>query len=212
MNETLFDRINTFARATPWLHGVIAAYAAYGVVVFALLLAGGLWVARTDGRAAVLAAAVWAPLGMLLALAINQPISEAVGERRPCAALPGIIVLAHCGKDFSFPSDHATMAGAVAAGLLVVTRRAVAWLAVAAAVLMAASRVYVAAHYPHDVAAGLLVGALITLAGWLAARRLLTRLVEALRATPLRPLLVSAAPPGRHAAGHAASSAQRPLP
>ena len=31
MNASLFDQINAFARATPWLHGVITAYAAYGV-------------------------------------------------------------------------------------------------------------------------------------------------------------------------------------
>ena len=51
---------------------------------------------------------------------------------------------------------------------------------------MAASRVYIAAHYPHDVVAGLLLGAAITLLGWLLVRRPLTALVERLAGGPLR--------------------------
>ena len=50
-------------------------------------------------------------------------------------------------KDFSFPSDHATVAGAVAGGLGIVDRR-LGRIAVGLAVLMAAARVYVGAHYP----------------------------------------------------------------
>lgn len=193
----LFFDINSFARATQWLHGVVVAYTSYGEVVFAVLLAAALWVARGRGDARVMAAALWAPLGMLCALAINLPISAAIAEVRPCRALPGILVLAHCGSDFSFPSDHATMAGAVAAGVLVVTRRSLAWIAVAAAVLMAGSRVYVAAHYPHDVLAGLLIGAGVSLLGWLLVRGVLTRMVTALEASRLRPLLSGTPMPRR---------------
>ncbi len=80
------------------------------------------------------------------------------------------------------------MAGAAAAGLWLVDRR-LGVVATVAAVLMAGSRVYIAAHYPHDVVAGLVVGAAVTLLGWFALRRLLTRLVEALTGTALRPLL-----------------------
>jgi undecaprenyl-diphosphatase len=188
----LFMDINSFARATPWLHGLIVVYTTYGEVLFAVLLAAGLWVARGSGDARMIAAALWAPLGMLCALAINQPISAAVAEVRPCRALPGVLVLAHCGTDFSFPSDHATMAGAVAVGVSVVTRRLLAWIAVVAALLMACSRVYVAAHYPHDVLAGLLIGSTASLVGWLLVRGVLTRVVTALQATRLRPLLSSA--------------------
>jgi membrane-associated phospholipid phosphatase len=90
-------------------------YAQYGVVLFALLLLAGWWVARRAGRG--MTAAVWAPVGMLLALAVNQPLVAAAAEARQYTTLHNILVLAAPSTDPSFPSDHATMAGAIAAGL-----------------------------------------------------------------------------------------------
>jgi len=66
-------------------------------------------------------------------------------------------------------------------------------LAVLATALMGFSRVYVGAHYPHDVIAGLLVGVLVGLPTAVLVRRYASPLVEKLRDTRLRPLL-SAAP------------------
>jgi undecaprenyl-diphosphatase len=62
---------------------------------------------------------------------------------------------------------------------------------VALAVLMAFARVYVGAHYPLDVVAGLAFGALVTVVGWVVVRRPLTALVGGLSRTPLRPLLAA---------------------
>jgi len=93
-NTSLFLRINDFARATPWLHGPLGLYAGYGLVVFAGLLLVGWWIARTAGEPARMVAALWAPLGMLLALALNQPIGAVVNEARPYASLPNVLVLA----------------------------------------------------------------------------------------------------------------------
>jgi membrane protein DedA with SNARE-associated domain len=45
-DSALFQHVNDFARATPWLHGPILAYATYGVVLFGGLLLAGLWLAR----------------------------------------------------------------------------------------------------------------------------------------------------------------------
>lgn len=188
-----FRWINALAVATPWLHAPAYDYATYGPVLFAALLAAGWWVARRRGQMSVMAAAVWAPVATVVAVGLNQPIVAAVDEPRPYTTLPHILVLAQRSSDPAFPSDHAVMAGAVAAGVLLVTRRVLAWLAVLAALAIAFARVYIGAHYPHDVAAGLVLGAVITLVGWWALRGVLTRLVAGLADTRLCPVL-SAAP------------------
>jgi membrane-associated phospholipid phosphatase len=185
MDDRVFTAVNGFARATPWLHGFLVGYATYGVVLFAVLLGWGWWSARQRGSG--MPAALWAPLGTLLAVAVNQPIVAAVAEPRPYTMLPHLLVLATPSADPSFPSDHATMAGAVAAGLLLVDRRLGAVAAVAA-VLMGFARVYIAAHYPQDVLAGFAVGAVVTVLGYVLVRRLLAVMVVRLEQTRVRPL------------------------
>jgi len=41
MDDRIFTTVNAFARATPWLHGVLLGYATYGLVLFAVLLGCG---------------------------------------------------------------------------------------------------------------------------------------------------------------------------
>jgi membrane-associated phospholipid phosphatase len=184
----LFGAVNDFARSTGWLHAPLMAYASYGLVLFAGLLVVGWWLARVRGPRAM-AAALWAGGAMLLAVAVNQPLARSVHEARPYTLHPAILVLAHRSADFSFPSDHAVMAGAVAAGLWLVSKR-LGVVAAVAALVMGFARVYVAAHYPHDVFAGFALGAGVVLVGWLLLARPLTRLVEWLAQTPLRPMFV----------------------
>lgn len=182
VNENLFSAINDFARATPWLHGVAVAYAKYGVVLFGALILLALWQARHAPHAR-LAAAAWAGVGTLVAVALNQPIVSLVAERRPYMVHPGALVLVARSTDWSFPSDHSVMAGACAVGLLIAARR-LGVVAAVAAVLMAAARVYVGAHYPQDVVAGLLFGGLVAGLGWYALRLPLTLLTARLRRIP----------------------------
>ncbi|MFD2415597.1 phosphatase PAP2 family protein [Amycolatopsis pigmentata] len=196
----LFVDINDFARATPWLHGIVLAYANDGIVVFAALMLAGWWSARRQANPVRMAAAVWTPLGMLLALGLNQPLSAMVGEPRPYATLQNILVLAHHSKDPAFPSDHAVMAGAVAAGLFLVSKR-LGWVTAVLAIVMAFSRVYIAAHYPWDVAAGLVAGAVVSLLGFVVVRRLLVWLVELAERTALRPVFTSTSARADSAAG-----------
>lgn len=187
----MFGGINDFARHTGWLHSPLLDYASYGVVLFAALLVTGWWLARGRG-ARTMAAALWAGVGTLLAVALNQPLVNGFQEARPYTDHRHILVLATRSSDYSFPSDHAVMAGAVAAGLWLVDRRLGA-IATALALVMAFARVYIAAHYPHDVLVGLAFGAAVTLAGWWLLARPLTWLVDRLTGTPLRPLVATAA-------------------
>lgn len=185
-----FLRVNDLARATPWLHTPLRWWAEYGVVLFALLLLAGWWRARAASSPMRMAAALWAPAGALLALGLNQPLGRLVAEPRPYVELVHVVLLVPATTDFSFPSDHAVMAGAVAAGLARVDRR-LGLVAAVAALAMAFARVYVGAHYPLDVVAGLLLGAVVSAAGLMLARPVLLRLVVVLERTPLRPLVTA---------------------
>lgn len=187
LDTRIFYAINHFARDTPWLHSAVLGYAGYGTVLFALMMLAGWWYARAEsGR---MAAAVWVPLGVLLALAINQPIADTVAEVRPCNALHDIVVL-HCNTDAGFPSDHAVMAGAATAGLWLVNHR-LGVLSALAGLLMGFARVYVGAHYPKDILAGFLLGAAVSLIGYMLARGALRWLIAAVGHTPLRSLVTA---------------------
>jgi undecaprenyl-diphosphatase len=183
-----FLTVNDWARDTPWLHGAITAYANYGVLLFVALLLGGYLAARRAGSARLLAASAWSGVATLLAVAVNQPIASAVGEPRPFTTFPHALLLAHRSPDPSFASDHAVMAGAVAVALLILSRRLGA-VGVAAALLMAFARVYVGAHFPVDVLAGLALGGCVAGAGWLVLARPLTALMRQAGHTPLKVLL-----------------------
>lgn len=182
LDDRVLHDVNTFARHTGWLHAPALNYATYGVVLFAGLLIAGLLLARTR-RARTLAAAGWACLAAVVAVAVNQPVGHLFHEARPYATHRHLLVLASRTSDFSFPSDHAVMAGAAAAGLFLVSRR-LGVIAAAAAVLMALARVYISAHYPWDVLGGLVFGAAVTGLGWLILRIPLTALVAQSRRLP----------------------------
>jgi undecaprenyl-diphosphatase len=207
LNHRLFDDVNTFARNTGWLHSPLVGYAKDGVVLFGLLLILGLLHSRRSSARA-LAAAVWACIAVLIAVALNQPIVHAAHEARPYTGHPNVLVLVARSADLSFPSDHSVMAGATAAGLLLFSRK-IGLVAVVAAALMAFARVYVGAHYPGDVLAGLLIGAAVAILGWLLVRVPLTRAATWARDQPrLQPLLV--AKTGRTDVAAASGSDARP--
>lgn len=172
-----FQAVNDFAERTSWLHTPARLYADYGVVLFGALLVGSWWLARGSGERRRVAAALWAPVGMMIAIGLNQLLGHAFDEPRPYAVLPHALVLVGRTTDPSFPSDHAVMAGAVAAGVLLAHRR-LGLVALAMALLMAVDRVYVGAHFPLDVVAGLTVGAGVVMSTYLVARPIALRAAE----------------------------------
>src|SRR5436190_12874985 len=124
--------------------------------MFAVGLLVGFWLGRQRASSSDVAVVVGTVAAILVARGVAQLIGHAVDRARPYEAMPSVSVLIARTKDFSFPSDHATMAGAVAGGLWFVHRR-LGVAAAALALLMAFARVYVGAHYPGDVVAGLVL-------------------------------------------------------
>jgi len=171
----IFHAINQFAQHTAWAHSPAKLYAKDGIVVFAILIGivGIIAVRRSDAK--MLARTVWTAGAALIALAINQPIANAVDRARPSAAHPHVLLLVDKTLDPSFMSDHSLVAGAVAVGLLLTFWR-VGIVAAVFALLMGFARVYVGAHYPGDVLAGLAFGSLVAAAGMPLADRLLAPL------------------------------------
>ena len=190
MDNSLFRWINRLANRTGWAHGFFTSYAKYGIVLFAILLVAAYLDGRQHDDLRAVAGSVWAAGAALVALGIGQLIGGAIDRARPYEAMTGVHLLVDKTTDFSFPSDHATAAGAVAVGLLLTNRR---WGIVAAvlAIVMAFTRVYVGAHYPGDVIAGLALGGVVAAAGALLVVPLLTRIAERLSRTRFRVVLLS---------------------
>ncbi|KOX17081.1 phosphatase PAP2 family protein [Nocardiopsis sp. NRRL B-16309] len=170
--------------------------------VFAVLFLASWWRARSvDARAVGLA--LLAPVATVVAYLVSRTVKEAVAQQRPCQAMTDLVTAAACppAGDWSFPSNHAAIAGAAAAALILAWRRIAVVIAVFAA-LEAFSRVAVGVHYPHDVTVGLLLGALVATVVSLALARPLTLFVERLATVDrLRPLVRSAGsdrPADRH--------------
>lgn len=159
MDNTLYLDINNFSRHTSWLHFPMANYAKYGLGFFAILMLIAWWYARRQPDR-VMASALLAPVLAFLAFIINQPIASAVAEERPYNRFPNVLVLLAKNHDWSFPSDHAILGGATTVTLFYVSKR-LGYVSLLFALLMAFARVYVGVHYPQDVAAGLVEGAMI---------------------------------------------------
>ncbi|MGW1513368.1 phosphatase PAP2 family protein [Streptomyces sp. NPDC002394] len=182
------DVVHTAQTAPGWLDRFVGDYSAYGLALFAVLMLAAWWQARGRGPERA-ARALAVPLITVAAFAVSSLLKLVVREARPCQSLH-VTVLEACPApgDWSFPSNHATLAAAAAVALLFVSRRLGA-VALVAAVLMAASRVWVGAHYPHDVLVGLLLGAAVAVLATSAVRRRQDALAERLARGPLRPLL-----------------------
>ncbi len=160
LDYTLFRSINGLVHSSHVLDLVMVAVAKYSPEVYALALAA-LWLTwkRKNQRGALLAG-----VSALLALGFGQVIGHAFPRLRPYLAHAVTTLITH-SPDTSLPSDHTTLAFAVAVGLWPVNRRASAALLIFGS-LVAFARVFVGAHYPGDVLGGAMLGAVTSVGVW----------------------------------------------
>lgn len=160
------------------LHAAAVGCARTGPVLFAVLLGWAWWAARRR-PASVMAAALWAPAGVIAAVAVNEPIEQMPTFR--WTTFHGLVVHS---PDLPAPSDHAAVAAAAAAGLFLVGRgfglvACGGWLVMALALTIAGAE-------PDDIAGGTVVGVTVTLIGYVLFEDALGRAVARLRRTRLR--------------------------
>ncbi|TDC60934.1 phosphatase PAP2 family protein [Micromonospora sp. KC207] len=166
-SDDFYHDIVRFADGTPEpVQWFAAHFTEWSIVLLGLLLVAAA-LPKLGAGPRNLALALAAPVTVVLAYGGSELLKIVVDEDRPCRAPVDLAIIAgQCppAGDWSFPSNHSTIAGALAAAILLLSPR-LAWYAIPLAVFAAFSRVFVGLHYPHDVLAGLLLGALVTTAG-----------------------------------------------
>ncbi|MFC5183371.1 phosphatase PAP2 family protein [Actinomadura harenae] len=184
----LYRAVVGVSHHTGGLNGLVNWWSDYGLALFAVL-AGLVWwqVRGRDLRTAAIA--LWVPGAMVVAFVISSVLKSVIQEQRPCRAMPTVHIATSCPgtSDYSFPSNHAVLAGAAAVAVCfaaahllgTATGRLLAAIAVLNALVIAASRVYIGVHYPHDVVVGLLVGGLVSAAGAFLLVKVLDRIIPA---------------------------------
>lgn len=115
-------------------------------------------------------------IGLLLLIALffahligSVLLKNLFARPRPCVTFPDIPLLIPRPSGFSFPSGHASSSFAGAAVLFFAAGKKMGIPALAAASLIAFSRVYLFVHYPTDILAGAFLG---LLTGWFWVRAL----------------------------------------
>jgi undecaprenyl-diphosphatase len=164
ISEDWYHDIVEFADHTPQpVHWFAMHFTEGAIVLLGVLLVLAALARLIGGDVRGRALALVAPVMVLLAYGASEGLKGLTAEDRPCRSPADLVIVAgHCPPvgDWSFPSNHATIAGALAATTLLLHRR-IGLVAAPLALLAAVSRTFVGVHYPHDVAAGLLLGVVV---------------------------------------------------
>lgn len=157
---SLFERIAGTTAVSP-LAGLAGLVADKGLLALVVVTAGLVLITwlRDRPRFGLLAAA---GVGTVAAYAASEVVKLLVAEERPCrVADVATVLVCPVPGDWSWPSNHSTIAGALAVACLLAAPRL--WpVVVPLALVVAGARVAAGVHYVHDVASGLAVGVLVT--------------------------------------------------
>ncbi len=155
--------IKTIAEAIyfPFLWRLIAAYSQH---LFILLLAGLwlYWLVRRTRETWRLPGSITA--GLALGVPINELLKSLFGRARPFVAGNFTPLVEHAA-DSALPSNHAMATAVFTYGFCRLTGKAWSGLIAALTLLVGVARVITGLHFPIDILAGWLVGALCGAAG-----------------------------------------------
>lgn len=152
--ESVFRAVNELPE---WLYRPLWVFQQLGNIVVALLVVLAVAAVLRNRRLALAAV-----LGVVAKLALERAVKSVVERRRPGTSIGDIVARGDVALDgLSFPSGHAVITTAFAAALTAVLPgrwRAVPWVVVA---LNGVGRIYVGAHNPLDIVAGVGLGMVI---------------------------------------------------
>ena len=147
--------INGLAGETSWIDGVFLTLSEPDTLWLPGIILVGYWLWRRPREAFIGGPVLAGSIGLLDF--IGARIKHLVARPRPCLSMADLHQLQACGKNFSFPSNHAVNTATAAAFLHVLYPRS-GWISWPIVGLVGLARVYIGAHYVTDVIGGWIIG------------------------------------------------------
>jgi undecaprenyl-diphosphatase len=154
----IFHALNHQLAGQPTAQDVVRSFNSYAIFVL-VVAAVALWLlARPGGSPRFKLATAAAGCSAVLAIVANVVLGKIWFQDRPFVDHPSQTVLvSHHAADNAFPSDHASVAFAIAFAVLFLAWR-VGVFFLLFALGIGVGRVFAGVHYPSDILASLLVG------------------------------------------------------
>lgn len=161
LDFTLFRVVNGLAGRWAALDvlGIFSAvYLVFGIIILIALIS----FLRRD---------IYVYLSAMAAAMVGYSVSQLIGiinfRPRPFVFLENVnLLISKSPTSKSFPSDHATLAFALAAALYLSGEKRWGKVALVMAVFVALGRVYVGVHFPADIIVGAMLGSVAAAAVW----------------------------------------------
>lgn len=158
MDWRIFHALNRQLAGQPTAQDAVRQFNHYAIFVLAAS-AVVLWLlARPGGSPTLKLATAGAAASAVLAIVVNAILGKIWYQDRPFVDHPSQTVLvAHHPADNAFPSDHASVAFAIAFAVLLASWRIGVWFLVGA-LAIGIGRIFEGVHYPSDIVVSFFVG------------------------------------------------------
>ena len=157
MNTTLFRFINSAAGHFSWLDSGMIFLAEYSIYILAI----GVLVLLTRKPPVTIKNRDMAIVAIGSAIVARVGLAELIRwlyyHPRPYWVLENVNLLLGQNLKGSFPSGHTIFAFALATGVYLYSKEAGKWF-YSLAIIMAIARIFVGAHWPHDIFGGAILG------------------------------------------------------